>query len=94
LGKLIGATLYFSYNKLTGGIPASYANLNLLAVDYNQLSDLHQIGSPVPHNTSQIFLMSAVGNKLAGPLPNWIASFETLQMLDMSHNKLTGMVLL
>lgn len=89
LGKLKGGTLLLDHNKLTGGIPASYANLNSLVVDFNWLSDLHQIGPLV--TTSQIFSLSAAGNKFAGYIPTWLSSFHSLHELDLSQNKFTGM---
>lgn len=88
MSKLKGGSLLLDHNKLTGGIPASYAALGSLVVDYNQLSVLTQIGPLV--GTSQIYSLTASHNKFSGKIPQWLSSFNTLTQLDLSQNKFTG----
>ncbi|KAL6861156.1 hypothetical protein ACP4OV_016856 [Aristida adscensionis] len=83
--------LFLHHNQLSGSIPPGLSCSMILDLSYNKL-----VG-PLPTDMAglrylQIYL-NLSNNLLEGPLPLQIGSMENIQDLDLSVNKLSGVIL-
>ncbi|KAI5334010.1 hypothetical protein L3X38_024143 [Prunus dulcis] len=87
LGKDSLGYLDLSHNSLTGTIgPLRWKNLYYLDLRNNSLQGELPIPSP---STSYIFISN---NQFTGEIPPTICSLSSLQILDLSNNKLSGKI--
>ncbi|KAI5334014.1 hypothetical protein L3X38_024147 [Prunus dulcis] len=87
LGKDSLGYLDLSHNSLTGTVgPLRWKNLYYLDLRNNSLQGELPIPSP---STSYIFISN---NQFTGEIPPTICSLSSLQILDLSYNKLSGKI--
>ncbi|ONI13592.1 hypothetical protein PRUPE_4G232400 [Prunus persica] len=87
LGKDSLGYLDLSHNSLTGTVgPLRWKNLYYLDLRNNSLQGELPIPSP---STSYIFISN---NQFTGEIPPTICSLSSLQILDLSNNKLSGKI--
>ncbi|XP_006343427.2 probable LRR receptor-like serine/threonine-protein kinase At4g36180 [Solanum tuberosum] len=82
--------LNLSYNRFSGDIRASFGRLQqlqYLMLDYNELEGT--VPSAIS-NCSSLVHLSAEGNGITGVIPAGIAALPKIQVINLSHNKLSG----
>ncbi|KAI5334050.1 PREDICTED: receptor [Prunus dulcis] len=83
----LSGTLDLSHNSLTGTVgPLRWKNLQYLDLRNNSL----QGELPIPSPSTSYFSIS--NNQFTGEIPPMICSLNSLQILDLSNNKLSGKI--
>mmetsp|Transcript_7206 Transcript_7206/g.18310 ORF Transcript_7206/g.18310 Transcript_7206/m.18310 type:complete len:327 (-) Transcript_7206:62-1042(-) len=79
------------HGKLSGGIPAEFANLTSLSIFHLQGNDFTE---PLPdhlfENWYEINTINLNSNTLPGSIPSSVDALESCTDLDLSHNRLTN----
>ncbi|XP_052876312.1 probable LRR receptor-like serine/threonine-protein kinase At3g47570 [Gossypium arboreum] len=98
---LDGNALSMSYNNILGKIPdeiGNLINLEVLDLAQNQLLDLshNNLSGPIPPEilglSSLSIVLSLSSNSLTGELPVEVEKLKNLGQLDVSHNRLSGLL--
>jgi hypothetical protein len=82
-----------SDNKFGGAIPTSHGELSLLEFLFLPVNEFD--ANVIPDLFANLLLVeerSLGGTNRVGALPEWIADFEDLRLLDLGSNALTGLV--
>nr|XP_043639403.1 receptor-like kinase TMK4 [Erigeron canadensis] len=85
-------TIHLSYNNLTGAIPASFAmsSISDLQLD-NQLQGLSGT-LDIISSMYQLRYVQLEANDFSGPIPDNLTRLPYLQLLDVSHNNISGYI--
>nr|KAJ0207160.1 hypothetical protein LSAT_V11C500243840 [Lactuca sativa] len=106
LGRLVSLQeISLNSNLLSGPIPVSLGKLDRLQyldVSNNSLegvvSEAHfaklstLMGLITSFNTRNLGTLLLSNTKISGPLPTWLRKTPTIHLLDLSHNKLSGLL--
>ncbi|KAL0884557.1 hypothetical protein Bca101_008538 [Brassica carinata] len=92
IGKISNLSfLYMRGNKLKGPLPHQLQNLPLVILD---MSNNRFSGSiPGSFNVSSLRELRLHSNDFIGSIPSYLLKAEVLQVLDLRHNSLSGMIL-
>ncbi|CAN7066228.1 unnamed protein product [Brassica oleracea var. botrytis] len=92
IGKMSNLSfLYMRGNKLKGQVPHQLQNLPLLVLDMSNNS----FSGSIPRNLNVIYLseLRLHSNEFMGSVPSYLFKSEVLQVLDLRHNSLSGVIL-
>lgn len=95
LGRMASLThLKLSYNKLTGGLPASFHGSSLQTLWLNNQIEAPTLTGPIDAIASMIMLTDAWlhGNSFTGPIPSAIGDCVSLKTLFLNGNQLVGLI--
>ncbi|KAK6921595.1 Leucine-rich repeat-containing N-terminal, plant-type [Dillenia turbinata] len=80
--------IFLDSNKFDGPLPVFHADVILLDLSDNLLSDY--IPQSIGYMMPEMFILRLSNNKFIGTLPESLCQMESLQVLDVSKNQLTG----
>ncbi|CAN7034361.1 unnamed protein product [Brassica rapa subsp. trilocularis] len=92
IGKISGLSfLLMRGNKLKGQVPHQLPNLQLSVVDMSHNSFSGSI--PRNFNVSSLRELRLHSNEFMGSVPSYLFKAKGLQVLDLRHNRISGMIL-
>ncbi|XP_074282165.1 receptor-like protein EIX2 isoform X2 [Silene latifolia] len=89
------AFLDLSYTGISGELPGwlwNLSSLQMIHLSGNQLTGSlpQHIACDGPYNSCNIWWLDLHDNLLTGTIPKWLGHLETVEMIDLSSNQLTG----
>ncbi|KAK9994309.1 hypothetical protein SO802_024012 [Lithocarpus litseifolius] len=86
-------SLHLHKNKLSGKLPSSLKNcVNLMTIDVAENEFVGSIPSWIGHKCSNLLILSLRSNNFLGHIPEELCGLTSLQILDLSCNKLSGSI--
>ncbi|XP_065619521.1 receptor-like protein EIX2 [Quercus suber] len=86
-------SLHLHKNKLSGKLPSSFQNCdNLMTIDVAENEFVGSIPSWIGHKCSNSMILSLRSNNFLGHVPEELCALTSLQILDLSCNKLFGSI--
>ncbi|XP_065628246.1 receptor-like protein EIX2 [Quercus suber] len=86
-------SLHLHKNKLSGKLPSSFQNCdNLMTIDVAENEFVGSIPSWIGHKCSNLMILSLRSNNFLGHVPEELCALTSLQIMDLSCNKLSGSI--